>query len=904
MKKILATGKSFQQGWSDALATYDEKPSFQSSFTYDYWIDSAEVSQKRFFDYLGRSPVADASQFGVGDDYPICFVTWFDAALFCNAWSRAEGLDTVYVYFGVKALPDGSVYELTGLRCDFSRDGYRLPTEAEWEFAAREASSALPFNAPMDSAAAADIAWYFADASGKTHPVAMKRPNTLGLYDMAGNVFEWTNDWKGAYDGKPITNSLGAPQPGAEYEKVIKGGGFNHGVLYLRPSHRSATYTTRISSANEYVGFRCARGVIPNGQYVGKEERSDATNPVNVIANNSTMRAFSGAPESKIVFVNVTGPNRTLCCIDFTATMPFVREFTDDKLVSMPAISPDGLFAAYCSGNEGQSGPSKITVRSLASPTSSLVRLTPDTAYAPRWWVNRLTGDTCIVYTNSAIINSSPLWKSTKTFVQKVSGGNPIGFPQILIADGSYHDGVSTDRRYAVSGYNRLMMRDLFTSEEKQLFLSPRSGKDASGSSQACNVSISPDTVDAQCLFLDFGYSGISTVTGSSYGVHQYLFVSSFADTIKNFIRCPADEQSWDGLEWSNQAQFAIASCRNSADQAHALYIIDLNNRSYRTIAAGSELQQPNLWLGKILENPFNLALDSIGYYDDPPVENGQRQLAYLMHYFWQRHSDLDLFFVGNSLIQGGIDCSLFKGHSAINLASAGIGLLGTSDIITDYILPHAPKVKVIGINIPFYNFANTLGEVNPTAWKNSFCQSRGYLYDYNHNFWKDGLPVGFEKTVAATPYPQVDVGLDSLGLAPWACDGYGGQNPDMSGSIEWTTTDSNYIKNFNTFVEIIEKTSAYGIHLIAINFPESPYYKQTDHYLCAGPSWKTGKAVLAQIKNLENKYPYFHVYDAYQDGNHDFTDEDAHDFNHLCPIGAKKLSQRLDTQIQKILSP
>jgi hypothetical protein len=456
--------------------------------------------------------------------------------------------------------------------------------------------------------------------------------------------------------------------------------------------------------------------------------------------------------------------------------------------------------------------------------------------------------------------------------------------------------------RYAVSGYDRLMMRNLLTNEEKQLFCTLWNGKDGLGSTQVCNVSIAPDTGgDARCLFLDFGYSGTSWVTASSYGVHQCLFVTSFADTIMNFLRCPIDEQSWDDPEWSNQPRFAVSGCRNSADQAHGIYVVDLNSHSYQAVATGTELQQPYLWIGRILENPFNLALDSIGYYDDPHVEVGQSQLAHMLHFFWQQHNDLDFIFVGNSLIQGGIDCSVFTGYKALNVACSGLGLLGTSDILSDYILPHAPKVKVIGINIPFYNFANPLGEVSPTLWSNSFCQSRGYLYDNNHNFWRDSLPAGFEKTIAMIPYPQ-PAGTDSLGLAPWACDGYGGQNPEISGSIDWTATDSNYIKNFDTFVKIIEKISAYGIHVIAINFPESPYYKYTDHYLCAGPSWETGKAVLAQIKNLENNHPYFHVYDAYLDGNHDFIDNEAHDFNHLCPVGAKKLSQRLDTLIREIL--
>ena len=85
--------------------------------------------------------------------------------------------------------------------------------------------------------------------------VGTRLPNSLGLYDMAGNVFEWTNDWKCLYDGKNITNSLGALQPGNEYEKVIKGGSYNYSLMYLRPSHRSATYPTELSTSCEYVGF-------------------------------------------------------------------------------------------------------------------------------------------------------------------------------------------------------------------------------------------------------------------------------------------------------------------------------------------------------------------------------------------------------------------------------------------------------------------------------------------------------------------------------------------------------------------------------------------------------------------------------------------------------------------------
>jgi formylglycine-generating enzyme required for sulfatase activity len=75
---------------------------------------------------------------------------------------------------------------------------------------------------------------------------------------MAGNVFEWTNDLKGPHVAKPVTNPIGAQNANNEFERVIKGGSFEHGIFNLRPTCRSATYPTAASSSCEYVGFRCA----------------------------------------------------------------------------------------------------------------------------------------------------------------------------------------------------------------------------------------------------------------------------------------------------------------------------------------------------------------------------------------------------------------------------------------------------------------------------------------------------------------------------------------------------------------------------------------------------------------------------------------------------------------------
>jgi uncharacterized protein (TIGR02171 family) len=897
MVKIQSAGKSFQQGWNDTLASLDEKPGMRSSFTYDYWLDSTEITQGEYFAITGRRPVSDSAKFGVGDEYPVYYVSWFDAALYCNARSKAEKLDTVYVYFGVKAQPNGSVYELTGIRCDLSRDGYRLPTESEWEFAARGGTSALPYSKVSDSTSAQANSWYVVNSGGKSHPVATKAPNAFGLYDMAGNVFGWTNDWKGPYNGKTIINSIGATNPNGDYEKVIKGGAFNYGFMNLRPSYRSATYATTLSSANEYVGFRCARGRISGYQYIRADTGVYSSNPVSIVADRNLINSFVGTSIGKIVFVNVSTGGRTLCVIDLSKTFPYVQEYLDDKNVYVPTLSPDGRFVAYCSRNEGLSGPSKVTIRFIDSLGSPKTLLTADSAYVPRWWINRSTGDTCIVYTNSAIANSSSLWNSTKTYLQKISAGKPVGGPVELITNGGYHDGLSVDKGYAVTGFDRLMVRNLNTGEEKQEFLSPDNGKDPNGSTQVCNVSISPDTgSNPRCLFLDFGYAGTSTVTGGSYGIHKYLFVSTMAGSVTMSIPCPSGEKSWDYPEWSNSPNFAIATGRNTMDQSHAIYFVNMENGDRLQAISGIELENPFLWTG------ISFCEDSLGRYDLPYLGIYQPEIAFKMHLFWKMCDQLEAVFLGTSLVYCGIDCSKITRLTTLNLGYTGCGIYATTQLVQNYILNHSPKIKLIGINIPFNLFSTQTGDA--VRWELVPGTSNGFLYDQNHGFWKGNNSSYLLDSIRKSPYPNLfPSGWDSLGHLHTSCDGWGGPNPGIDGPVGWTTSDPNYLRNLSMFSAFIDTLSAHRIHLLAVNFPENPAYKNTIAYSRGGPTWDVAHQVMDTLRKLEAQKPYFHIYDAYLDGNHDYTDQDAHNTNHLCSVGAEKLSVRVDSVIRNILN-
>ncbi len=192
----------FVQGGTFEMGSRDEKPVHTVTVA-DFYMAKIEVTQAQYREVMGKNP----SDFSGCDDCPVESVSWKDIQKFLQKLNKMTG------------------------------EHYRLPTEAEWEYAARGGNKSRGYEYAGSNQIDA-VAWYRDNSNSKTHPVGQKQANELGLYDMTGNVWEWCNDWYADdyYERSPQNNPEG---PSSGSYRVLRGGSWDNDARYCRVAYRS-----------------------------------------------------------------------------------------------------------------------------------------------------------------------------------------------------------------------------------------------------------------------------------------------------------------------------------------------------------------------------------------------------------------------------------------------------------------------------------------------------------------------------------------------------------------------------------------------------------------------------------------------------------------------------------------
>jgi sulfatase modifying factor 1 len=229
----------------------DSQPVHQVRLTDGFLMDRYEVTQELFERIMGYNPSRHK-----GMKNPVERVRWLDALKFCNARSQAEGLSLCY--------------NVRARTCDFAAAGYRLPTEAEWEYACRGGVVGdYYFDGIRDKLEG--HAWFKDNARRKPHPVGQRRPNPFGLFDMLGNVREWCNDWYQVdyYAQSPAADPRG---PARGEKTVLRGGAFSGTADSCTTWARFCDepgFTDACVASDDY-GFRCVRRAGPGNARAGR----------------------------------------------------------------------------------------------------------------------------------------------------------------------------------------------------------------------------------------------------------------------------------------------------------------------------------------------------------------------------------------------------------------------------------------------------------------------------------------------------------------------------------------------------------------------------------------------------------------------------------------------------------
>ena len=893
---IPARDSQFLCGAASASAPELERPQHSVMLKHDFYISATEVTRGDYASVTGSGVPSDDDA-----ELPVANITWYDAVRYCNRRSLNEGYDTVYSYTASCASNGGCGYVLENLTIHYNRGGYRLPTEAEWEYACRAGSTTRWFWGD-ESSQADGYAWYFDDAADIPHTVGGKKKNAFGLYDMLGNVAEWVNDWLDFYTDSALIDPVGPlhltqEQFEENWERPIRGGSYHLSIGAVTSSTRKGEYPMPALGAQEDIGFRVVIGPFEAPLSAPSVTANDSIT-ARVITNKSDIVNCIGTSRIKVAFVYRAGTLNKYCALaDFSTSPVTIEKCGDDSTVNAPSISPDGTYLAYSSKGEGEYGTSSITIRSLTEEDFPVIARFD--GFIPRWWVDPVSADTFIVYTTGASSNDRLYWFSEQTLRQKMTGGKPSGEADVLWKTGSYHGGLSSDGRYLGTAFTRAKLVDLQENDTQLYYFEPPwNGRN--DTPQVCNLSMSPSKErPGNALFLDFGYS-TSTLVGKPYRSHAIMFVGTTrlfsSEHIAGWYEVPAEYEQWNFPEYTNFPGAIISLAHNTgkADTA-AIMLINGDDSLYCPLIKGMGLGEVAAWVDPAEVSEADDPYRCFGNYEDPTITQGQPVMAQKLRLFWHERERVSCVVMGNSPTMYGFDPHQITMYPTINVGWFQSSIGGSIYTAQHYVLPHASNLKALIIDLDASYFTVNIDEGYPRV--TGLLHSNGWELDERNDFYRDGIPAGVSDKIAQWDQKKW-MKFDTTGAFLDSIIGSGWGEPAVR-KHDYSLDDPVVKQNLAMLEALIDSAAVRSVLVLAVNYPQNPGYKETDMVGRDGPSRETFLELVDYLHELEVRHDNFHFYDANNLGDHDYDDSMAFDTNHLNIRGGAQIASRIDSLLQ-----
>lgn len=883
--EIQSVGTIVELGTNDPSASLKDRPAMKVLMEQNFFMGRHEVTCGEF-----NKSMKNVSGLQVKceeDNLPATNVTLYDAILYANALSKAAHYDTVYSYSRMVPDVQGNCINLEGLVFHPEKEGFRLPTEAEWVYVASQ-----NWNPSVE--------WLSDNSTGKAHAVCSYE-GAVEICDMVGNVKEWVNDWMSPFRDSTISNYVGASDGSVLGERVLKGGYFLKDSSMVNLYGRSDIYTVTSGTKTDYVGFRLAFGAITDAVWVNSNGSLEST-PVVPLVNSSTMKSLTGTFKVKLAFRNDNTGN--LVYVDYSQASAVV-EISDTMEVFHPEISPDGNRVAFCTGLEGVAGKSALYVRNLDAEGSGLVKLDVESAAIPRWRV--IGSDTVIIYVSDAGSN-----KNDAEFLQKSTWMVPFaagsfGTP-VKLLDGAFHGGVDVGLSLAVSGSSLLRTKQ-----------NPAGGSllempvDAVwyGGEQACNVSLSEDGTK-RVAFLDFGGAMGAAFAGERYNAHEYLLISDSVGNLINMVHAPAGF-TFDHTEWVSgvvqragtmYSKYVTATLTNVNGAHSKIVLVDIESGDVVDLVEGGELWHPSVWVrSSISDNGGNqINYDSAGVYFVEGGADNAKRLRYRMEYFWKYRDSMELIGLGSSRMSNGFDPPyLHAAEHPVNMGFFQSGFLDIYEFYRNYVRKNVKNLKyvVFSLDLDIWFYSDD-GNFFYTEYMNY----PGFVYDANHDYWRNADCSAISEATKEgmeIPNHREMFGTNRSSLFNEKV-GWGGDNLVFEQDSGWMDVMSfRFERTYSLFMDFLKMTAEDSLVVIGVIFPQAPGYRNMGTFGRHGLRRSEAMQMISEIDGLRSVYPHFVLMDENKMGYHDYTDDMAQDADHLAPLGAKHFTERLDSLIQTL---